>query len=135
MDVSFVIQQRLKELGIEQRDLAAAAQVTESYISQLLTRKKAPPAVERTDLYEKMNGFLKFPPGHLTSLAQAQQREELKRKLADPPPALFPEVRDLVLRRIQSRLKKCELRYSRRPSIEICLVSSRRRSLAALANS
>ena len=48
MDVCFVIQQRLKELGLEQRDLAVAAQVTESYIWQLLTRKKAPPSADRT---------------------------------------------------------------------------------------
>ena len=41
MDVAFVIRQRLDELGYEQRDLARAAAVTESYISQLLTRKKA----------------------------------------------------------------------------------------------
>ena len=33
MDVSLVIKQRLEDLGIEQRDLAAAAEVTESYIS------------------------------------------------------------------------------------------------------
>jgi hypothetical protein len=44
MDVAFVIRQRLAALGCEQRDLARAAAVTESYISQLLTRKKAPPA-------------------------------------------------------------------------------------------
>jgi transcriptional regulator with XRE-family HTH domain len=44
MDVTFVIRQRLQQLGLEQRDLATAAQVTESYISQLLARKKAPPA-------------------------------------------------------------------------------------------
>ena len=43
MDVCLVIKQRLEELGFEQRDLAAAAEVTESYISQLLTRKKLPP--------------------------------------------------------------------------------------------
>ena len=43
MDVSLLIRQRLRELGLDQKDLAAAAQVTESYISQLLTRKKAPP--------------------------------------------------------------------------------------------
>ena len=41
MDVCLVIKQRLEELGLEQKDLAAAAEVTESYISQLLTRKKA----------------------------------------------------------------------------------------------
>ena len=44
MDVPLVIKRRLKELGLDQRDLAAATQVTESYISQLLARKKAPPA-------------------------------------------------------------------------------------------
>ncbi len=30
MDVSLVIKQRLEELGLEQRDLAIAAEVTES---------------------------------------------------------------------------------------------------------
>jgi transcriptional regulator with XRE-family HTH domain len=48
MDVCLVIKQRLEELGLEQRDLASAAGVTESYVSQLLTRKKAPPAADRT---------------------------------------------------------------------------------------
>ena len=43
MDVCLLIKHRLEELGLEQRDLAAAAEVTESYISQLLTRKKLPP--------------------------------------------------------------------------------------------
>ncbi len=57
MDVPLVIKQRLEELGLEQRDLAAAAEVTESYISQLLTRKKLPPAPERTDIYDKMGKF------------------------------------------------------------------------------
>ena len=47
MDIAFVIRQRLAELGLEHRDLATAAQVTESYIAQLLTRKKAPPAPNR----------------------------------------------------------------------------------------
>jgi len=50
VDVCTEIQQRLKELGLEQRELAAAAEVTESYISQLLTGKKAPPAANRTDI-------------------------------------------------------------------------------------
>ena len=59
MDVSLVIKHRLEELGLEQRDLASAAQVTESYISQLLTRRKAPPAPNRTDIYAKMGEFLK----------------------------------------------------------------------------
>ena len=54
MDVALLIKHRLKELGLEQKDLAAAAQVTESYISQLLAGKKAPPAPGRTDIYEKI---------------------------------------------------------------------------------
>ena len=49
MDVCVVIKARLKELGVEQKDLAAAAEVTESYVSQLLTRKKLPPAPDRTE--------------------------------------------------------------------------------------
>jgi transcriptional regulator with XRE-family HTH domain len=98
VDVSFIIRQRLKELGLEQRDLAAAAHVTESYISQLLSRKKAPPAAERTDLYERMDSFLEFPRGHLSSMAQAQRHEELKRKLATPPSPQFREVRELIIR-------------------------------------
>jgi predicted transcriptional regulator len=61
MDVSLVIRHRLNELGFEQRDLATAAQVTESYISQLLTGKKALPTTSRTDIYEKMEAFLKLP--------------------------------------------------------------------------
>ena len=99
MDISLVIRQRLEELGLEQRDLAAAAEVTESYISQLLTRKKSPPAPERTDIYDKMGKFLKLPGGNLSKLAVLQRKEELKRNLGDPPAPLFREVRELILRK------------------------------------
>jgi len=99
VDVCLVIKQRLEELGFEQRDLAVAAEVTESYISQLLTRKKLPPAPERTDIYDKMGKFLKLPSGQLSKLAEVQRREELKRKLGDPPAPLFKEVRELILRK------------------------------------
>ena len=99
MDVPLVIRQRLEELGLEQRDLAAAAEVTESYISQLLTRKKAPPAPDRTDIYDKMGEFLKLPSGQLSKLAEVQRKEELKRKLSDPPTPLFKDVRELILRK------------------------------------
>jgi transcriptional regulator with XRE-family HTH domain len=99
MDVSLVIRHQLNELCLEQRDLATAAQVTESYISQLLTGKKAPPAAHRTDMYEKMEAFLKLPSGELSNLADLQRVEELKRKLGDPPAPLFKEVRELILRK------------------------------------
>jgi transcriptional regulator with XRE-family HTH domain len=99
MDVCLVIKERLEQLGLEQKDLAAAAEVTESYISQLLTRKKLPPAPDRTDIYEKMGKFLKVSSGKLAKLAELQRREELKRDFEDPPAPLFQEVRGLVLRK------------------------------------
>ena len=109
MDVCLVIKQRLEQLGAEQKDLAAAAEVTESYISQLLTRKKLPPAPDRTDIYEKMGEFLKLPGGKLAKLAELQRRDELKRDLEDPPTPLFSEVRELVLRKC-TREKREEIR-------------------------
>jgi transcriptional regulator with XRE-family HTH domain len=99
VDVCLAIKQRLEKLGLEQRDLAAAAEVTESYISQLLTRKKSPPAPGRTDIYDKMGKFLKLPSGKLAKLAEHQRKEELKRNLGDPPKPLFKEVRELILRK------------------------------------
>jgi transcriptional regulator with XRE-family HTH domain len=97
MDVSFVIRQRLEEFGLEQRELARAAQVTESYISQLLTRRKAPPAPSRTDIYDKMDRFLKLPSGELARLAGVQRKAELKRELGEEAAPLFREVRELIL--------------------------------------
>jgi transcriptional regulator with XRE-family HTH domain len=99
MDVSLVIRHRLNELGLDQRDLATAAKVTESYISQLLTGKKAPPTANRTDIYERMESFLKLPSGELSKLADIQRIEELKVKLGDSPTPLLKEVRELVLRK------------------------------------
>ena len=99
MDVPFVIRRRLEELGLEQQALARAAHVTESYISQLLTRRKAPPAPNRTDIYDRMDKFLKLPSGELAKLADLQRKEELKRELGDEPAPLFHEVRELILRK------------------------------------
>jgi len=99
VDVALVIRHRLKELGVHQRALAAAAQVTESYISQLLTGKKAPPAPNRTDIYDKMGRFLRLPSGELSKLADLQREEAWRRKLADPPRPLFQGLRELMLRK------------------------------------
>jgi len=106
VDVPLVIRRRLNELGLEQKDLAAAAQVTESYISQLLARKKAPPAPNRTDIYDKIGKFLKLPGGELSKLASLQRREELKKKIADPPSPLFKDFRELILRKCDTRKRK-----------------------------
>jgi transcriptional regulator with XRE-family HTH domain len=99
VDVCLVIRQRLEDLHLEQRDLAAAANVTESYISQLLTRKKLPPASERTDIYTRMEKFLKLPNGKISKLADHERKEELKKNLGEPPAPLLKEVRELILRK------------------------------------
>lgn len=57
MDVCLLIKRRLGELGFEQKDLSTAVEVTGSYISKVLTRKKVPPALDRTDVYEKYRSF------------------------------------------------------------------------------
>ena len=120
MDVSFVIRQRLETFGLEQRELARAAQVTESYISQLLTRKKAPPAPNRTDIYDKMDKFLKLPSGELARLADAQRKQELKRELGEEPAPLFGEVRDLILRKCHpDREPHVRLIFERQPFGEL----------------
>jgi hypothetical protein len=99
MDVAFVIRQRLAELGFEQRDLARAAEVTESYISQLLTRKKAPPSPHRTDIYDKMETLLRLPRGELARLADLQRQEAWQGRVAESPAPLFQDVRALILRK------------------------------------
>lgn len=97
MDVCEVIKSRLGELGLDQKGLAAAAEVTESYISQLLTRKKLPPAPNRTDIYEKMGKYLRLTSGNLAKLAHAQRMQKLRKGLEEPPAPMFAEVRELVL--------------------------------------
>jgi transcriptional regulator with XRE-family HTH domain len=97
VDLALLVRHRLQELGADQRELASAAQVTDSYISQLLTGRKAPPAPERTDIYGRMEAFLRVSAGTLAALADLQRKEALKRRLADPPRPLFREVRALVL--------------------------------------
>ncbi len=106
MDVPFVIRHRLEELGLEQQDLARAAHVTDSYISQLLTRKKAPPAPNRTDIYARIDKFLKLPTGEMAKLADLQRKEELKRELGEAPVPLYHEFRALILRKCNRETEK-----------------------------
>ena len=120
MDVCLLIKQRLVEMGLEQKDLASAAEVTESYVSQVLTRKKLPPAPDRTDIYEKMAKFLKLPSDRLAKVAALQRTEELKRNLADPPAPLFKEVRELILRKcVPDREKQIRAILEKQPFGEL----------------
>ena len=106
MDIALIIKNRLKELGLGQRDLARAVDVTESYISQLLTQKKLPPAPNRTDMYEKIGRVLKLPEGQLAKLAEQQRRDQLRKRLGDQPPPLLHNVRELILRKCHPRKTK-----------------------------
>ena len=120
LDVLNIIKQRMAELGLEQKDLAAGARVTESYISQLLTRKKSPPAPERTDIYSKLEKSLKLPTGRLSKLAELQREEELKRRVLEPPAPLYREVRNLVLRKsLPEKRKQVQAIFEKEPFGEL----------------
>jgi hypothetical protein len=104
-----MVRSRLETFGYGQKDLAEAVQVTDSYISQLLTRRKAPPDRDRTDIYPKMEAFLHLEPGELERLVEIARTEELRRKLGQTPEPLFREFRDLVLRKCHPQ-KRAEVR-------------------------
>jgi transcriptional regulator with XRE-family HTH domain len=120
MDFALIVRRRLEELKLEQRDLAIAAGVTESYISQLLTGKKAPPGPQRSDIYGRMGKFLKLPNDELSRLVDLQRRERLKHLLQGPPEPLFKEVRELIVRKcIASRQKQVRAIFERHPFGEL----------------
>lgn len=116
MDFATLVRSRLAELGCAQKDLAQAAQVADSYISQLLTRKRPPPAPDRTDIYPKMEAFLRLEPGALGRLAGIERTEELKHKLGQTPEPLFQGFRDLILAKCVAQ-KRDEVRgvFERHP--------------------
>lgn len=99
-----MIKRRLEELGLERKD--TAAQVTELYISQWLARKKAPPALGRTGIYEKAARVLRLPSGGLSNLAELRRKEELRTKVAGPPRPLCKERRELILRKCNPARQK-----------------------------
>ena len=109
MTFSALIKARLDKLGYGQRDLARAARVTDSYVSQLLGDRKAPPARDRTDIYGKMEAFLQLPPGELGRLAEIERAEERKRRLGAMPAPMFQQFRDLILRKCRQE-KRDEVR-------------------------
>jgi len=116
--VSFaqLVKARLAALGASQKDLARAAKVTDSYVSQLLTQRRAPPAPERTDVYEEMERFLEIPRGELARLVRAERTEQARRRLGTAPTPLFREFRDLVLRKcVPARREQVRAVFEREP--------------------
>jgi transcriptional regulator with XRE-family HTH domain len=99
MDFTLVVRKRLEELGLDQRDLANALGVTESYISQLLGRKKSPPLPNRTALYHKMSRFLGLPEEELARVVSREHHEALDQKWHVATPARFGPMRKLILRK------------------------------------
>jgi hypothetical protein len=88
VDVPRVIRHCLKEL-VDQKDLAAAAQVTESHISQLLARKKSPPTSSRTDSTRRWAGFEAPEQRTFAKLADLQRQENFKKRVAEPASPLL----------------------------------------------
>src|SRR2546422_11350625 len=68
--------------------------------------KRAPPAPNRTDIYDRMDKFLKLPTGELARLADHERKEQLKRELGDEPAPLFREVRALILRKCEPNTER-----------------------------
>jgi len=97
VDVAFVINRRLGELGRNQKELAGAARVTESYLAALLLRKRSPPNPDRTDIYDRMDTFLGLAAGGLARLASIERAKKLTRYFKDGLPPRSDEVRALVL--------------------------------------
>ena len=94
--------------------------MTESYISQLLTGKKAFPESHRTDVYDKIERFLKLPRGQLSKLADLQRQEELKKRLGEPLAPLLEEVRVLILRKCKpGNIKEIQAIFEKQPFGEL----------------
>jgi len=120
MDIAELIKSRLQKLEYDQKALAAAIQVTPSFVSQLLKKKKSPPSPSRTDIYRKMEKFLKLPDGDLSKLADLQLKQELKRRVDFPPVPLFGQVREQILRKcVPGRRREIQQIFEKEPFGEI----------------
>ena len=105
MNFATLVRARLTALGLGQKDLARATQVTDSYVSQLLTRRKPPPRPEHTDIYSRMESFLRVDAGELGRLADVERTEDIRRRLGQVPEPLFREFRQLVLRKCRPEVR------------------------------
>lgn len=70
--VSELVRRRLKELERTPLELAEALQVPESYVADLLSGRRRPPAPGRTDIYDRMTKFLRMPRNELSNCARAE---------------------------------------------------------------
>ncbi len=67
-----------------------------------------------------MDAFLKLPHGQLSKLAELQQKDQLRKKLSDPPKPLFKEIRELVLRKCRKeKLHQIRAIFEKQPFGEL----------------
>src|SRR5205807_2855086 len=82
--------------------------------------RKLPPASDRTDIYARMEKFLKLPSGKISKLADHERKEELKRNLGGPPTPLLKEVRELILRKcLPDKEKQVRAIFEKQPFGEL----------------
>src|SRR5438876_9953035 len=123
MDVCVVIKQRLEELGLEQRDLAAAAEVTRGYrvLHIAIVDREEIASGTWPDRHLREDGEIsKSSGGKLSKLADHQRKEDLNRNLNETPKPLFKEVRELILRKCApAKEKQIRVIFEKQPFGEL----------------
>jgi hypothetical protein len=90
--VSELLKSRLRDTKRTSADLAAAIEVPESYVDELVSGKRRPPRPARTDIYERMTRFLGLGRNDLVESAKWERDSK-----APSTKGPVDEVRDLVL--------------------------------------
>src|SRR2546427_12276449 len=93
--VGLLMRRRLRELKRTPRELAAAVQVSETYIADLLAGRRRPPPPGRTDVYDRMTKFLRLHRHDPPTRAPAE-RESLGARRRRPHPTGRPAPLDPV---------------------------------------
>jgi len=75
VDVCLVIKQRLMNWGLSRKIWRPPPMLRESYISQLLARKKLPRRLTEQIFTRKWRSFLKLPSDRLSKLADTSARK------------------------------------------------------------
>lgn len=82
--VGVLLQHRLTELNRSPAELAAAVQLPEPYIQDLLSGRRQPPLPGRTDVYDRMTRFLRLARNQLANCATAERASTATGELRGP---------------------------------------------------
>lgn len=96
MERSFaeVVKKRLTELGMEQKELAKALDVSDAYVSRMLTGAALPPSITRSKIVPGMEKILGFKKGELVKIARLDRGNWQMAKARME----FPEIADQEIR-------------------------------------